>query len=94
MQTVRGSNDLDRAARVFAHGRLLARFHCEEVIVRRYEYRHLNVDINELTAPAFDDKLATFGRDGWELVTTIPHEKHGYSHAVHMIFIRPLEERA
>ena len=62
--------------------------------MHHYEYRHLNVDVIELAAPAFDDMLAAYGRDGWQLVSSITQEKHGYSHAVHLIFVRPLEERA
>ncbi len=59
-----------------------------EVIVDRFEYHHLNLDVLELSNKAFEDRLATLGRDGWQLVGTVAHERHGYSHAVHFIFLR------
>jgi hypothetical protein len=62
--------------------------------VNRLAYRHITIDIIALGTPAFDDHLATLGREGWQLVSTLSQEKHGYSHAVHMIFMRPLEERS
>jgi hypothetical protein len=54
----------------------------------RFEYSHLNIDVNELANAAFDERLSSLGRDGWQLVGTVAHERHGYSHAIHFIFVR------
>lgn len=57
----------------------------------RWEYRRLTVDITEIAKETFDDKLAALGKDGWELTVSVQHEVHGHSHAVHLLFRRPLE---
>ncbi len=56
--------------------------------MERYEYRSLEVDMPRLASASFDAELNALGADGWRLAATIPHERHGYSHAVHLVFSR------
>lgn len=54
----------------------------------RWEYKRLEFGIAEVAGPAFEDELDAAGRDGWELVATIQHARHGYSQQVHLVFKR------
>jgi hypothetical protein len=56
--------------------------------MERYEYRTVEVDSTTLASPRFVEELNALGADGWRLTATIPHERHGYSRAVHLIFSR------
>lgn len=48
--------------------------------MNRYEYRILQTDIGQLGQKDFEVRLNAMGSEGWNLVATIPHERHGYSH--------------
>jgi hypothetical protein len=56
----------------------------------RWEYRRLNFDIREVSELGFEDQLNALGEEGWELVATLEHARHGYSHEVHLVFKRPM----
>lgn len=58
----------------------------------RWQYKRVNLDIGEVPQTAFQDQLDALGEDGWELVATLQHARHGYSHEVHLVFKRPLGE--
>ena len=57
----------------------------------RWQYRRLTIDITEVPKNSFDEKLAAFGQEGWELTTAVQHEVHGHSHSVHLLFKRRVE---
>jgi hypothetical protein len=59
--------------------------------VIRYEYRTIQTDIAHLSEKQLLDRLNAMGAEGWNLVATVPHERHGYSHEVHLLFSRCLE---
>jgi hypothetical protein len=56
----------------------------------RWEYRRLDVEIGEVSSEDFEKQLNDLGAEGWELVSTIQHERHGYSREVHLVFKRPV----
>lgn len=58
----------------------------------RYEYRVLQADIGQLKHEDFEEKLNAMGREGWNLITSVAHERHGYSHEVHFVFSRPITD--
>ncbi len=63
----------------------------------RWEYKRVNLDIQDVPEPRFEVELNRLGKAGWELVSVVQHERHGYSHEVHLVFKRPLaalDERA
>lgn len=60
----------------------------------RWQYKRVNLDIGDVPQDAFEQRLDALGREGWELVATIQHERHGYSHEVHLVFKRALPEDA
>ncbi|AKV04541.1 hypothetical protein AKJ09_11204 [Labilithrix luteola] len=54
----------------------------------RWEYKRLEFGIAEVASQVFQDELDAAGREGWELVATIQHARHGYSQQVHLVFKR------
>jgi hypothetical protein len=58
-----------------------------------WEYKRLDLDIADVAGGAFEDRLQALGAARWELVTAIQHERHGYSHEVHLVFKRPRNGR-
>ncbi len=54
----------------------------------RWEYKRLNLDIADIPHAAFEAELNELGAHGWELVAAVQHERHGYSHEVHLVFKR------
>jgi hypothetical protein len=56
--------------------------------MNRYEYMTIKTDILRLEDADLLARLNDLGAQGWNLVTAIPQEKHGYSHAVHLLFSR------
>jgi hypothetical protein len=55
----------------------------------RWQYKRVNLDIGDVPGTSFQDRLDELGEEGWELVATLQHERHGYSHEVHLVFKRP-----
>ncbi len=58
----------------------------------RYQYQTIQVDISELGKPELATRLDTLGREGWALVSTVSHERHGHSREVFMFFSRRAPE--
>jgi len=58
----------------------------------RYEYRTLSADIARLAEEEVVKSLNELGSDGWNLVAAVPHERHGYTHQVHLLFSRCVAE--
>lgn len=58
----------------------------------RWEYKRVNLDIADVPQAEFEIELNRLGAAGWELVGTVQHERHGYSHEVHLVFKRALAE--
>jgi hypothetical protein len=56
--------------------------------MNRYVYRTVNTDIAELAKPTFVEELNRLGAEGWKLVSTVSHERHGYSHEVHLVLMQ------
>ena len=59
--------------------------------MNRYEYRTMRMAIERLGDESFVHTLNQLGADGWNLVSTVSHERHGYSREVHLIFSRVAE---
>jgi hypothetical protein len=59
-----------------------------------YEYRSLTTDITELAKEVFVERLNRLGAEGFQLVAAVPHERHGYSHEVHLLFMRTVPGEA
>jgi hypothetical protein len=57
----------------------------------RYDYRTVMMNIADLAEASFASRLDGLGAEGWELKATISHERHGYSHEVHFVFMRRRE---
>ena len=55
----------------------------------RWLYKRVDLDIGDVAQASFEERLARLGLEGWELVTTIQHARHGYSHEVHLLSKRP-----
>jgi hypothetical protein len=60
----------------------------------RWEYKRIECQIGDVPQADFEDELNTLGALGWELVGSLQHERHGYSHEVHLLFKRPVVEDA
>lgn len=60
----------------------------------QFEYRALKTNVDDLAKDELVTRLNGLGAEGWELVSTISHQHHGYSHEVHMIFVRRREAPA
>lgn len=60
----------------------------------RWEYRRVDLDIAQVAKAGFEQTLNALGAEGWELVSAIQHERHGYSHEVHLVFKRGCGEAA
>lgn len=60
----------------------------------RYEYKTVKTDIKRLDEADYLRELNQLGAEGWALVASIPHERHGYSHELYFVFSRPLEGAA
>ena len=58
--------------------------------MNRYEYRTMKTSIERLAEEELVRDLNKLGAEGWSLVATVPHERHGYSHEVHLLFSRIL----
>jgi hypothetical protein len=56
--------------------------------VMRWEYKRINLQIGDVPQVEFEDDLNALGAQGWELVATLQHARHGYSHEVHLVFKR------
>lgn len=56
----------------------------------RWEYRRVDLEIGEVSREDFVARLNEAGAEGWELVTVVQHERHGYSREVHLVFKRPI----
>ena len=54
----------------------------------RWQYKRLELDIADVNGPRLEAALSELGADGWELVTSVQQEKHGYSRRVHFLFKR------
>lgn len=54
----------------------------------RWRYKRVDIDITDVGGVRFEERLDGLGADGWELVTALQHERHGYSHEVHLLFKR------
>jgi hypothetical protein len=59
-----------------------------------WDYKRVRFPILELPREDFETRLNKLGSEGWELVTTVVHEHHGYSSEVHFVFKRPRTEAA
>lgn len=57
----------------------------------RYEYKFIQADIADL-GPNLEGKLNALGDEGWRLMSTVSRERHGYSHEVHLILMRPTRD--
>jgi hypothetical protein len=57
----------------------------------RWEYKRVNLDILDVPQAAFEVELNRLGAEGWELVSTLQHARHGYSHEIHLVFKRALD---
>lgn len=55
----------------------------------RWEYRRIDLEIGEVSKDDFERRLNEAGAEGWELVTAVQHERHGYSREVHLVLKRP-----
>ena len=53
------------------------------------EYKRITLPIIDVAKPELETQLNQLGSEGWELVSVISHEKHGYSAETHLIFKRP-----
>ena len=53
------------------------------------EYKRITLPILEVGKPEFEAELNRLGGEGWDLVSIIPHERHGYSAEAHLVFKRP-----
>lgn len=58
----------------------------------RWEYKRVDVEIGDVSEGAFEDRLNALGEDGWELTSTIDHQRHGFSQHVHLVFKRPIPD--
>jgi hypothetical protein len=58
----------------------------------RWEYRRIQVEIGDVAKDDFEARLNEAGAEGWELVTAVQHERHGYSREVHLVLKRPAAE--
>ncbi len=56
----------------------------------RWQYKRVNVTHSDVTSDTFEEQLNLLGGEHWELVATVPHEQHGYSHDVDLVFKRPV----
>ena len=54
----------------------------------QFEYRTLKTNVADLAKDELVTRLDSLGAEGWKLVSTVGHQHHGYSHEVHMIFVR------
>ncbi len=62
--------------------------------MKRYEYRHVRVDVAELAEHPFDEHLAEHGQKGFLVVAAVQEEKHGYSRVVHFVLAREIQDNA
>lgn len=62
--------------------------------MERYEYRRLKADIADLASDDFVTRLDALGAEGWKLVSTVKHERHGYSHELYLLFVRTVPPAA
>lgn len=58
----------------------------------RWDYKRETFDIATIHESSFETKLAMLGNDGWELTTTIEHERHGHTREVYFVFRRPIAD--
>jgi hypothetical protein len=56
--------------------------------VKRYEYQTIKTFVARLDDAELVAQLNQMGDEGWNLVAAVPHERHGYSHEVHLLFSR------
>jgi hypothetical protein len=63
-------------------------FALASVGLMRWRYKRVDLDIAEVNQAVFEERLNRLGAEGWELVTALQHERHGYSHEVHLLFKR------
>lgn len=56
--------------------------------MNQFEYCTLKTNAVDLAKDELLARLNGLGAEGWKLVSTIGHQHHGYSHEVHMIFVR------
>ena len=54
----------------------------------RWEYKTLRCDENDLGNHVIDHVLSDHGAAGWELVSVVTKERHGYSHGVWLFLKR------
>lgn len=54
----------------------------------QFEYVVLHTKMNDLAGDDFTRRMNGLGAEGWRLVSTVSHQHHGYSHEVHMFFVR------
>ena len=80
--------DLGKLVHIDANGGKEA---CYDELMR-WEYMRVDLDIQDVSKPTFVDTLNSLGAQGWELISTLQHERHGYSHEVHLVLKRALAE--
>jgi hypothetical protein len=56
--------------------------------MNRWEYKCLKIGAREL-AEGTEEKLDALGAEGWEVVTAVSGERHGYAHDVMFVMKRP-----
>lgn len=62
--------------------------------MKRYEYRHVRVDVADLADHPFDETLAPHGQNGFLVVAAVEEERHGYSRVVHFVLAREIQDNA
>lgn len=56
--------------------------------MNQYEYVVLHTKMNVLAEDDLARRMNGLGAEGWRLVSTVSHQHHGYSHEVHLFFVR------
>jgi hypothetical protein len=56
--------------------------------MNHYEYTSIKTDVWRLSDAELLAQLNRMGHEGWNLIAAVPHERHGYSHEVHLLFSR------
>lgn len=54
----------------------------------------VKTDVQRLDDAEYVRELNRLGDEGWALVASVPHERHGYSHELYFVFSRPREGAA
>ncbi len=55
-----------------------------------WSYKQETFGIMDVPKLKFEERLSELGREGWELIAAIPHDRGDInSHVVHLVFKRP-----